>query len=86
MANLKELRREIDEIDEQLIRFLADRVKVCEAIGVAKKAKGLPVRDATREKDVYRRVTQQAVSLGLNPVQVEAVYREIVNMCSSVQE
>ena len=86
MANLKELREEIDEIDGQLIRFLADRVKVCEAIGVAKRAKGLPVKDAAREKDVYRRVTQQAVSLGLNPVQVEAVYREIVNMCSSVQE
>jgi chorismate mutase len=86
MANLKELRREIDEVDEQIIRCLADRVKVCQAIGAAKKAQGLPVKDAVRERDVYQLVRKQATNLGLDPVQVEAVYREIVNMCSSVQE
>lgn len=86
MHTLKELRREVDEVDEQIIRFLADRVKVCEAIGAAKKAKGLSVRDSAREKDVYQRVREQAANLGLNPAEVEAVYREIVNMCCSVQE
>jgi chorismate mutase len=86
MADLRELRQEIDEIDEQILRFLADRVKVCEAIGSAKKTQGLPVRDVDREKQVYKRIREQAVELGLDPVQVEAVYREIVNMCSSVQE
>ena len=60
MHTLKEFRREIDEVDEQIIRFLADRVKVCEAIGAAKKAKGLPVRDSAREKEVYQRVREQA--------------------------
>jgi chorismate mutase/prephenate dehydratase len=86
MANIKELRREIDELDEQILRFLADRVKVCEAIGSAKKTRGLPVRDLEREKEIYKRVREQAANLGLNPIQVETVYHEIVNMCSAVQE
>jgi chorismate mutase len=86
MADLKELRQEIDEIDEQILRFLADRAKVCEAIGSVKKAKRLPVKDAAREAEVYTRIRKQAAKLGLDPVQVEQIYHEIVNMCSSVQE
>ena len=86
MDDLKQLRRKIDEVDEQILGFLGERAKICEAIGSAKKAQGLPVKDADREEEVYRRVRVKAAKLALNPVLVEAVYREIVNMCSSVQE
>ena len=86
MTGLKELRRKIDGIDKHIVSFIADRVKVCEAIGSAKKAQGFSVKDNTREGKVYKRIRKQAVELGLDPVRVEAVYREIVNMCSSVQE
>ncbi len=86
MADLNELRGEIDEIDEQILRFLTDRAKICKAIGAEKKNKILPVRDTAREKQVYAKVRAQAVKLGLNADAVEAIYREIVNMCSSVQE
>ena len=86
MAELKQLRGKIDDIDRDILRFLAERTKICEEIGSAKKIQGLPVKDATREAEVYKQVRERAVKLGLNPVQVEAVYREIVNMCSSVQE
>jgi chorismate mutase len=86
MGDLKQLRGEIDAIDEQIMRFLAKRVKVCEAVGTSKKMEGLPVHDAKREEEVLKRVRQKATELGLSSIQVEAVYREIVNMCSSVQE
>jgi chorismate mutase len=86
MTNLKKLRREIDEVDKQILVFMADRVKVCEAVGAAKKAQGLTVKDAVREDEVFNNIREQAAKLGLDPVRVEAVYREIVNMCSSVQE
>jgi chorismate mutase len=86
MADVKALRREIDGIDEQIVLFLADRVRVCVAIGSAKKTNGLPVHDAQRESEVYARVSKLAAKLSLDPVQVELIYREIVNMCSSVQE
>ncbi len=85
MANLKDLRGEVDEVDKEILRLLSDRVRICQAIGSAKKEKGLPVKDVAREEAVYLRLRKLAAELGLNPVQVEAVYREIVNMCSSVQ-
>jgi chorismate mutase len=86
MSDLKELRQEINEIDEQIIRLIADRIKVCQKIGSEKKAKGLAIKDAKREKEVFAKIRQQATKFGLNPVQVEQIYHEIVNMCSSVQE
>jgi|WetSurMetagenome_2_1015567.scaffolds.fasta_scaffold423400_2 chorismate mutase len=86
MADLKQLRQEVDSLDEQILKLLAARVKVCQAIGSAKKAKELPIKDAARESEVYARIRKQAAKLGLNSVQVEQIYREIVNMCSSVQE
>ncbi len=85
MVNLKDLRGEVDEVDKEILRLLADRVRICQAIGSAKKEQGLPVKDVAREEAVYLRLKKLAAELGLNPVQVEAVYREIVNMCSSVQ-
>ena len=86
MSKIVDLRREIDKVDQQILRFLANRIKVCQAIGAAKKAKGLPIKDVTREKEIYQRIRQQATNLGLDPVKVESIYREIVNMCISVQE
>ena len=84
--DIRKLRLKIDTTDEQILNALCDRVKVCEAIGAAKKAQGLSVHDAKREKQVYAQIKEKAAKLGLNPIQVEAVYHEIVNMCSSVQE
>jgi chorismate mutase len=86
MAELKRLRGTIDDLDGRILHLLSERAKVCEAIGDEKKAMGLPVKDTVRESEVYRRIREEASKLGLNPVQIEAVYREIVNMCSSVQE
>jgi chorismate mutase len=86
LDDLKQLRMKIDDVDEQILQFLVRRVEICQAVGVAKKAKRLPIRDAEREAEIFKRVRERAVKLALDPVQVEAVYREIVNMCSSVQE
>ncbi len=86
MSDLKLLRGKIDAVDTEILRLLGERAKICGAIGSTKKAQGLPVKDAAREMEVYRRIREQAARSGLDPVQVEAVYREIVNMCSSVQE
>ncbi len=86
MDELTALRKKIDTTDKQILKLLAERVEIARTIGVTKKANKLPVHDHARENEVYTRIREQAARLGLNPAQVEAVYREIVNMCSSVQE
>ena len=86
MDEIEELRKEVDKIDDQIIDALSQRARICRNIGLVKKKKGLPIKDYSRENDIYKRVKQMAKKFGLNCVQLEAVYREIVNMCSVVQE
>jgi len=86
MSEIQQLRKQVDDVDDRILKALSERVKICKAIGNAKKKQGLPVKDSERETAVYRRIKEKAAKLGLDSRQVEAVYREIVNICSAVQE
>jgi chorismate mutase len=86
MEEIQRLRRKIDDIDDQILAALCKRVKTCKAIGDAKRKQGLTVRDSSRENEVYKRIKEKAAEIDLDAGQIEAVYREIVNMCSAVQE
>jgi chorismate mutase len=86
MDEIPKLRKRVDEIDDQILKALCERVRVCRAIGDAKKNQGMPIRDSSRENEVYTRIKEKSVQCQLDPAQIKRVYREIVNMCSAVQE
>ena len=86
MDEILQLRKKVDQVDEQILIALSERAKICGAIGLVKKKKGMQIRDASRENEIYKCVKEKAVEFHLDPLKVEAVYREIVNMCSAVQE
>jgi chorismate mutase len=86
MDEIQKLRKRVDEIDDEVLKALCERVRVCKAIGESKKRQDMPIRDSSRENEVYRRIKKKSVQCQLDPAQIERVYREIVNMCSAVQE
>ena len=86
MDDLEQLRKKVDNIDNQILDSLNDRAKICKEIGSIKRKQRLQIRDNSRENEIYERVKKRAVKFALDPVQVEQVFREIVNMCSAVQE
>jgi chorismate mutase len=86
VENVKQLRKRIDEVDEQILQSLSKRTEICRSIGLVKEKHGFPIQDFPRENDVYTCMRERAAELGLDPSHVEAIYREIVNMCSAVQD
>jgi chorismate mutase len=86
MDELEQYRKQVDRVDELILKALAERAKICIAIGKVKRKRGMVVRDISRENEVYKSIKEKSAEFGLDPLQVEAVYREIVNMCSAVQE
>ena len=86
MQEIKQLRKRIDEVDEQILQSLNERAEICRSIGLVKEKTGLPIQDFPRENTVYANIKEKAAELGLNPAHVEAIYRQIVNMCSAVQD
>ncbi|MDI6703175.1 MAG: prephenate dehydratase [bacterium] len=77
---LKELRDEIDRIDEEILSLLNKRVEVVLKIKEAKRKKGLATYNPPREKEVYKRLLEKARGpfphSGIIPV-----YREIMSAC-----
>jgi chorismate mutase len=86
MENIRRLRKKVDEVDEQILRSLSQRAEICRSIGLVKDKHGLPIQDFPRENDVYAHIRGRAAELGLDPSHVEAIYRQIVNMCIAVQD
>jgi len=55
LERILELRREIDRIDEEIIRLLDRRMKLVREIRELKRRIGLDIRDPKREEHVLRR-------------------------------
>ena len=50
MDKIQKLRKKVDEIDDQILKALSERVKVCKAIGAAKKEQGYAHTGCDRER------------------------------------
>jgi len=56
--NIDELRKEIDRLDNELLRIFNDRACLALKIGEIKKELGLPVYDPGREKRIFQRMKE----------------------------
>lgn len=84
--DIQKLRMKIDEIDENILKLLSERSEVCRSIGLLKKQSRIPVIDPERQSEIYAKIKGKAADFALDGSRVEEIYRQIVNMCSSVQE
>lgn len=51
-------RRQIDEIDRELVRLLNKRMRMSIRVGHMKKACGMPLFDKAREREIYRQAAR----------------------------
>lgn len=86
MERILTLRKRINEVNEQILQLLNERAKLCKDVGTIKKEKGIPIRNYSRESEIFRDIKEKASKLGLNPYHVELIYRKIIDMCIDVQE
>ena len=56
MKNLEDYRKEIDHLDEEIIRLLGERLKVCVDIKKYKEEYNINVEDKKREDDIKNKV------------------------------
>lgn len=79
----EEERREIDEIDEQIISLLLRRFEVTNRIGNQKKKLGLPVQDSSREKAIVNRI--QCLVPDCQQSMVISIYQSIMEQSRQQQ-
>ena len=82
MSDLSDLRRRVDQLDEDIVRLLNERAQLSGEIGKLKD--GGPVYAPAREAEVYDRVV--AASAGVLPAEaLRRIYGEIVSSSRALQ-
>ena len=82
--DLQELRKQIDEIDDQMISLFVQRMNVAAAIGAYKKEHGLPVLVPAREAEKLANVATKA---GPEMAQyTRELYKTLFELSRSYQE
>jgi chorismate mutase len=71
------LRKQIDEIDNQIMDMLAKRMKVCREIGHYKKEHGMTIVQTSRYSEILDRRGAQAALCGINPGCVRLIFEAI---------
>ena len=85
LMTLDDLRRDIDRVDEVLVRLLNERARcVCE-IGRLKKEQGIAIYQPDREKDVLRHVREVAVEGPLGPDAIGRLFERIIDEARTLE-
>lgn len=82
--DLEGLRREIDNIDDKILELVARRIVLVLDIGEYKRGHGMPVYDASREREVLHRLMQNTPD-GLDPQVVRRVFERIIDESRGIE-
>ena len=79
MSNLDDLRKNIDRVDEVLVRLLNERARCACEIGRLKKELGVEIYQPDREKQVLDHVRGVAVEGPLGPDAIARLFERIID-------
>lgn len=74
---LQELRNAIDNIDDEIVNLLAQRMEISRKIGVYKKKNNLTVLQMERWNNILNRYISEAELIGLDPIMVRRLFEVI---------
>src|SRR6516225_6024985 len=79
MSNLEDLRKNIDRVDEVLVRLLNERARCACEIGRLKKELGVEIYQPDREKQVLDHVRGVAAEGPLGPDAIARLFERIID-------
>lgn len=83
---LDDLRKEIDIIDDELLKVLVKRFDVVRKIGKLKQEQHIPPLDEKRWQEVRHNITEKAKKLNLSEETISNIYEEIHNAALTLEK
>lgn len=84
MAALEELRQQLDEIDDQIVKLYEDRMRICAQVGKYKIRNGRKVADRQREREKLQDAASK-VSFEYNKKEIRKLYKHLMSMSRRLQ-
>ncbi len=83
--SLEDLRKKIDSIDAEIVRLIADRIRIAVEIGGEKRSKRRQVNDQAREKRVLSHIQILARDENINQEVIACIFQQIITVCRRTQ-
>jgi 4-amino-4-deoxychorismate mutase len=74
METLEDFRREIDDLDTQIVESLGRRLEICRRVAHYKKERGIPMMQPTRVNEVIQKCIQKGIQHGINQDYIAKIY------------
>lgn len=84
--SLEDLRKQIDEADNHIVRLMAERIRIAKEIGKEKREQGKEIEDVAREKRVLENVRRIAREENIDEEDVASIYQQMLGVSKSIQE
>jgi len=78
--SLEELRREIEDIDREIVELIARRTYVADTVAAVKKDRDLPTTDEGQEERVMERAGENAEQFDVDANLVKAIFRLLIEL------
>ncbi|RMF94134.1 MAG: chorismate mutase [Nitrospinota bacterium] len=83
--DIHELRRQIDAIDDQLLKLFNERARLAQKIGLLKKAQGLPIYVPSREEEILERLQRENPG-PLSPEAIKRLYQQLMEESKRLEQ
>src|SRR5713226_1836981 len=83
--DIAEWRKQIDEIDKQIIRLLNQRARAAQEIGRLKRNTDMPIYEPDRERVIYENVRRENQG-PLPDLEVKHIYERIIDVMRKIQK
>ncbi|OKY77368.1 MAG: Chorismate mutase [Candidatus Methanohalarchaeum thermophilum] len=77
---LEEVRKEVEEIDKQIIELIQKRTQLAEEIVKIKKKNNTPIEDTEQNQKVINRATDLATEKNLDTGNIKQIFQLLIQM------
>ena len=82
---IKNLRFEIDKLDQSLLNLLKQRIHIAEKIGKIKKSNSSDILDTKRESEIFSNLLEAGENLKIRDDFIVSLWRKIIEYSYKVQ-
>jgi monofunctional chorismate mutase len=83
---IKSLRAEIDRLDQEILKFLKQRIRITEKIGKIKKTNSSDILDKQRESEILSTLLEAGENLKIEDDFIISLWRQIIDYSHKVQK
>ncbi|MHB8040961.1 chorismate mutase [Streptococcus oralis] len=83
--DLDSIRKEIDQIDDQIVKLLEERMQLVEGVVTYKKASGKPILDTKREEVIFEKVRSRVTNKNYQET-IVATFSDILKRSRDYQD